>query len=285
MRTVAIVGLAESTREALRDSQADEIWTLNWAYKYDFIPRIDRLFEMHPVWLMGKSKKPEHRKMYDHWRWLKRKTARGYPVYMLQDIPRVPGCVRYPIEAVTADLFGGALRRGGQPSDFYGSSVDYMLALAIHEQFDVIETYGVEMGSLTEYRYQRESCAFFIGLALGRGITVKLPGASILLRGKRYGYEGGQMIFRQDLERMLVDFENKRSQALARLQHAEGLLEAAMNSGDPDQVETARVNVNKHRDEVLIASGGYQVLVYQIREIDLEEPTWELENPLSKIET
>ncbi len=282
-KTVAIVGLADFAREALKDSRADEIWSLAWSYKYDWIPRIDRLFEMHPVWMMGNSERPAHVNMYEHWRWLQK--PRGYPVYMLQDIPIVPGCIRYPIEEVTADLFGGTLRRGGQPTDFYGSTVDYMIALAIHEKFDVIELHSIQMGSLTEYRYQRESAAFFTGLALGRGITVKMPAGCIMLQGRRYGYQGGQMIFRQDLERMLVDFENKRSRALAHLQHAEGLLEAALNSGDPERVEVARVNVNKYRDEVLIASGGYQLLVYEIQEIDLEEPTWELENPLSKIET
>ena len=51
MKTVALVGLAETTRGAVAQSKADEIWTLNHSYAYVHLPRIDRYFDMHPWWI------------------------------------------------------------------------------------------------------------------------------------------------------------------------------------------------------------------------------------------
>ena len=280
MKSVALVGYAEETRDAVRKSQADEIWSINWAYKYDFIPRIDRLFEMHPVWVYGASPKPEHVKMKDHWEWLRK--PHPYPVYMLTQLPQVPACVRYPIEEVTNFIFDNKLIKGGNPHDFFGSSVDYMLALAVYEGFERIELYGIEMGSMTEYRYQRESAAFFIGRVMQYAQIILQP-ESVLLRGKKYGYEGGQMIFRQDLERMLIQWEEKKQDATARLQHAEGQLAILAEKGTPKELDEINRACMLLRDELMVASGGEQLLIYQIREIDLEEPELKLENPIAKV--
>lgn len=287
MRTVALVGLSTTTREAVRNSSADEIWTLNWAHLYDFIPRIDRLFEMHPIWAYMRTSLPEYEKPRKQWRWLQK--VHGYPIYMLKGIPEIPDCVRYPLEEVTEDIFGVRLLRGEDPSSFYSSSVDYMLALAIYEKVDVIELYGIEMGSTTEYRYQREGAAFFIGVAIGRGITVKREKNSILLRSKMYGYEGGQMIFRTDLERYLQHWTKTKTEKMAVLQNLEGRLQHMQNilgddfHNDPDALALAQ-ELSNIRDEVMIAEGACQNLTYLIREVDLEEPEFELVNPFAKVD-
>ena len=274
MRSVALLGGAETTRGACKDSRADEFWTINWAYKYDWVPRIDRLFEMHPIWLYQNTvDKPEWRKPREHWEWLKQEHP--YPVYMLRDLPGVPSCVRYPIEAVTEDIFGRRLLRNEEPSDFYTSSLDYLMGLAIHEKWDVIELYGFEMGSATEYRYQREGATFFIGVALGRDITVKRQPNSVLLRAKRYGYEGGQMIFRQDLEQAFNKYAEMRRDLMAKLQHMEGQA-AACKDDVPQELAQA---LQSARDMAAIAAGAYQAVEYLIRHVDLEEPEIELTNP------
>jgi hypothetical protein len=285
---LALLGGADSTRGAAVESKADEIWTLNWFYLYDWVPRIDRLFEMHPIWLYGQTGKPEHQKIYDHWKWLKQ-SKKPYPVYMLTDLAAVPSCVRYPIEEVTRVVFGNLLSRGETPSSFYSSTVDYMLALAIYEKitgitdWSEIELYGIEMGSMTEYRYQREGSAFFIGRAIGAGIRITLPSISILLRSKKYGYEGSQMIFRQDIERMLAQFEQKRLEAAARLQHAEGRLSVIVETGTKDEIFAANQACTRARDDLMVASGAEQTVIYQLREIDLEEPELTLESPIANV--
>lgn len=269
MKTLALYGFATNTRDAVKNTQASEIWSLAWAYKYD-VPRIDRLFEMHPVWLFQETDLLEYGKMRDHWSWLQENVT--IPVYMLGQLPVIPRSINYPIDEVTEYLFHGLLKRGLDPSDFYSSSFDYMMGLAIFERWERIELYGFEMGSLTEYRYQREGAAFFIGQAIARGIEVVLQPQSVLLRGKRYGYQGGQMIFRQDLERLAAKFSEQRNNTVARLQHAEG--RAA--TGD----EAAAEEAAKLREQALIASGAEQAIQYCIREIDLEEPEIDLINPL-----
>lgn len=275
MRRVALLGGAEETRGGIADSKADEIWTLNWSYLYDYVPRIDRLFEMHPVWLYAFTDKEEWAKPRRHWRWLQTE-PRSYPVYMLEHLPQVINCVRYPIEDVTERLFGDLLRRGGIVQDFYSSSFDYMMALAIYEGWDVIELYGFEMGSVTEYRYQREGAAFFVGQAVARGIQVEMPRKSVLLRARRYGYEGGQMIFRQDLELLHGKWAEKSRDAMARVQYYEGRMAENPTSENADKLRLAR-------EDALITSGGLQLLEYEIRHIDLEEPELVIKNPLIKI--
>ena len=42
---VALVGFAENTRDLSKNSAADEFWTLNRSWEFDW--QIDRLFEMH----------------------------------------------------------------------------------------------------------------------------------------------------------------------------------------------------------------------------------------------
>ncbi len=274
MRRLALLGGAEETRGGVWDSQADEIWTVNWFYLYDWVPRVDRLFEMHPVWLFTYNEQAEWQKPRDHWQYLHQPLP--YPVYMLADIPEIPACIRYPIEDVTAYLFGERLIKGRNLQDFYTSSFDYMMALAIHEKWDVVELYGFEMGSLTEYRYQREGGAFFIGQAVARGIQVILPEKSVLLRARRYGYEGGQMIFRQDLERLHDKWEEKHRDATGRVQYWEGRC-----AGNDD--ENAHEQLRLAREDALITSGGLQLLNYEIRFIDLEEPEISIINPMMSI--
>lgn len=277
MKTVALVGFASTTRDAVQQSKADEIWTLNWAYKYKFIPRIDRLFEMHPIWAYDGIEKPEYIKPIQHWKWLH--NPHPFPIYMLHQLPQVPSCIRYPIEDVTEYIFGRRLLSGDNPSDFYSSSFDYMLALAIYEKWDRIELYGFEMGSLTEYRYQREGSAFFIGNAIGRGITVQRQSNSVVLKTKRYGYEGGQMIFRQDLERLLESFTKQKIEALARVQYLEGKL----SNEDDEHYSEIEKEYSTTRENALIASGAEQAIVFCIKELDLEEVDPIIVNPIQMI--
>ena len=283
MRSVALLGGAETTRDAVHNSTADEVWTANWSYLYDYVPRIDRLFEMHPIWIYGNSEKPEWIKPYRHWKWLQ-DGEKGYPIYMMMDRPEVPSCVRYPIEDITENLFGNRLLKGDEPSDFYSSSADYMLAMAIHEGFDRIELYGIEMGSSTEYRYQREGAAYFIGVASGRGITVQRQPNSIILKGKKYGYEGGQMIFRQDLEAMFRHWSKVRRDRFAKMSNLEGRLQAMHAEGKTqEELQELAKKCGEARDLAAKADGWVDCLTYEIKEVDLEEVEMELTNPFEMI--
>ena len=283
MKSVALLGGADITRGAVKDTTADEVWTVNWNYLYDWVPRIDRLFEMHPIWVYGDTDKDEWIKPRKHWKWLQ-DGEKDYPIYMLKHCPEVPSCVRYPIEEITKDLFGDRLLKGDEPSNFYCSSVDYMLALAIHEGFECIEMYGIEMGSNTEYRYQRESAAYFSGVAIGRGITVKRQPNSILFKNKKYGYEGGQMIFRQDLEAVYRHWIKVKRDRFAKMQNLEGRLQALHGDGKTqEELQALAFECSKARENAAVADGWRQCVEYLIKEVDLEEPEMELNNPFEMI--
>lgn len=283
MKSVALLGGADITRDAIKDSTADEIWTANWTYVEPWCPKFDRLFEMHPIWLYGNADKDEWIKPFKHWKWLQ-DGEKGYPIYMLMEHPDVPSCVRYPIEEITEDLFSDRLLKGDEPSSFYSSSADYMLAMAIHEGFDRIELYGIEMGSDTEYRYQREGGAFFVGLAIGRGITVQRQSNSIMLKGKKYGYEGGQMIFRQDLEAMYRHWVRVKRDRFALMQNLEGRLQGLFEDGKTrEELQELAFKCSKARENAAVASGWVACLEYEINEVDLEEPEMELLNPFEVI--
>jgi len=295
MRSVALVGFAPNTIRQARTTQATEIWSLVWAYKYPELPRIDRLFEMHPVWDIAKSTKSEYVKPREHWAWLR--ANQQIPVYMTEQRPEVPRCVRYPIEEVT-DMLGG-WTRSGEKMRLFTSSFDYMLALAIYEGYDEIEIIGAEMSSSSEYKYQREGFAFWHGFALGRGIRVKQHAPTQLLyKPRRYGYDGTQMVFRQDLERLARNYETQHRDALARVQFFEGQLSTAREAftlyeGEDEQTRQRLIEhiadkeqrLREERDGLALTSGALQAVQYLIKEIDLEEPSAVLWNPFETVIT
>jgi len=298
---IALVGGAKSTRGAVHFSKADEIWTPNWSYKYDYVPRIDRLFEMHPIWLYADTDLEVWAKPREHWEWLQQEHP--FPIYMLKEHPSVPASVRYPIEDVVRKIFPHLKRYNWEkeeylPARFFTSSFDYMLGLAIlnQEEWDItdIEAFGIEMGADTEYRYQKYGANFFLGYAAASGINITMPHNSVLTKSKLYGYEGAQMIFRTDLERYLIMYNNMRKEYVSVLNHMEGqhdemertLKENFAKFGQNDQrtidaaarLEEHRKTIQRQRDMVSIAAGAFQCTKYLIDEVDLEVPTGELQN-------
>ena len=282
MSRVALVGGASETRWMLEQSKADEFWTVNWSYNYDWIKRIDRLFEIHPAWLYASVDKVEWEKPRKHWEWLTQHV--GYPVYMQRKLPGVPESIEYPLDQVISTIFADklvTLTKDGEylPGDIFGSSMDYMMGLALLEGFDEIEVIGIEMGSTTEYRYQRESFAVWTGIAIGRGVRVIRGQGSSLFRIKRYGYQGGQMIFRQDLERLYEKRSEDYMVALAMVQQFEGKMAYSVENGQEVTQEMAE-EYRDLRDDLTIKLGWKQSLEYLIHNIDLDEVEDKIINPL-----
>jgi len=273
MKSVALYGFAPATREGVWQSKADEVWSIIWAYKYE-IPRLDRIIEMHPIWMQAQSQKPEYVKAREHWAWLRQNITT--PIYMLEQREEVPRCIRYPIGA--AQSLVPLPRR----HKVFSSSFDYLIALAILEGYGRIETYGFEMGSDTEYRYQREGAAYWVGYCDARGIELVLPENTALLRNKMYGYEGGSMIYRQDLERMKTTRERQKVEAFSRLSNIEGQLKVMLSekgADDPGYKELTDAWNSQYRLSLVI-SGALQECEYYLKEIDLEEPSEELRDPV-----
>lgn len=273
LRSVALYGFAPATREGVWQSSADEVWSIVWAYKYH-LPRLDRIIEIHPIWMQAASQKPEYVKARDHWAWLQSNTR--YPVYMTERRDEVPMSIRYPLEQVQAKLPYARQRK------VFSSSFDFLMGLALMEGYRRIECYGFEMGSDTEYRYQREGAAYWIGQCDARGVELVLPENTALLRNRMYGYEGGSMIYRQDLERMRTVRQQQKVEGFAKLANLEGQLKVALQAygAESDQyAELSRAWDSQYRICLVIA-GALQECEYYLKEIDLEEPTTELLDPV-----
>jgi hypothetical protein len=77
-------------------------------------------------------------------------------------------------------------------TDYFGSTVDYAIALALFEEYNDIHLYGINMLEGTEYRHQKPSCEFWIGYARGIGGDVtnhsKLSSLMRTKDGLLYGY-------------------------------------------------------------------------------------------------
>lgn len=192
---VAIVGFADGHRHmAPFDNPEFEIWGLNRLHSV--LPgRYDRWFEIHDVGMYLGEKGPVDT---DHLEFLR--TFAG-PVYLRpQDVGRImcPSAVPYPLVPILRDY-----------PNYFNNSISWMLALAISMGFKEIHLYGVDMAQDgvfvkdSEYRAQRPSCELFIGIALGRGITVhKPPGSDLLIADHLYGFEDGSPMMRKRMARI-----------------------------------------------------------------------------------
>ena len=191
---VAIVGFASSRDQAPFDNPEYEIWTVN--NLHNFVPRQDRIFQVHQrwEWTPGHGNVEEHGvKSEVHEKYLQ---TCGIPVYCVQKFDDIPTSIRFPIEEMTEEF--GIQRTGHEDPDtrdgFWTNSISMMIALAIYEGFEVIEVYGVDMAVDSEYHWQRPSCEYYIGIAKGRGIDVRLPPESDLLKTRFiYGFENDKI--------------------------------------------------------------------------------------------
>ena len=173
MKTVAIVGLAPSTSHLfIHEPPGVEIWCLNEGHVLftpEVMARFTAWFQVHPYEAMTVYQRPE----LGHVEWLRQAEI---PVYMEEVHPEIPTSIRYPYEEVTAMLGGTYLT----------SSPAFMLALAIHQGFELIKIYGIDMAQETEYAEQRPCFEFLLGFAISRGINVWLPPGCPLLKGALY---------------------------------------------------------------------------------------------------
>ncbi len=154
---IAILGLAPSWQ--LAPFHTDwEIWALAW-HKV----KADRYFEIHNPLCIAHE-------------WYREK---------LETLDNLTTQDDYPLEDIVQDQ-----------RDYFTSSIDYMIALAIYTGAKEIGLYGVD--NCNEYAHQEANTAYWLGFAEGRGIKVSLPDSCPLLKYKkpdipyewnaRYGY-------------------------------------------------------------------------------------------------
>jgi hypothetical protein len=216
-KKVALVGFASTTRHlAPYDDPEWEIWCLNEAHHAPWLRRITRWFQIHQEWDFMKGGNQSYEKHRD---WLQEK--HDFPIYTQKDFKQIPSGVVYPLDEVV-DTFLGGVKRGEKVNKYFTSSYSYMMALALLEDFDVIGTWGFEMATDTEFRYQKGSTEFWMGLAAGLGKELYIPPKCQLLSGAMYGWEASRMINRQRLEYYEKVWARKRDEQLGKYQQING---------------------------------------------------------------
>lgn len=181
MKKVAIVGAQADTREnAPFDDKSYEIWSFaDWICSA-WLKRCNGLLEIHsPRNYMNHPRTPEY--------WDLLQTVE-YPVWMYPVAdPRVPGAIEYPMDGVLSLL--SKAYQNGLPFKPLNCSVAYAIALAVYLEYDVIDVYGVELNTTSEYMHQKGHFAFWNGVAIGRGIELNVNCSDGLFIQPLYGYE------------------------------------------------------------------------------------------------
>jgi len=275
---IAIVGFAENTRELHKNSDVDEVWSLNRCWELDW--NVDRIFEMHGLDYIRDPNNQDTKASLakgktTHWEWLQ--NNHNIPIITLERFSEIPCCVPYPLNDVIANVYGNVYR-GAERMRLFASTFDYMIALAIYEKANRIEIYGFEMMTGTEYQYQQNSGNLLMGIAAGRGIDVVISEKSVLIpRMKLYGYEGAQMISRQTLEAYKRINEDERERWKAITNAYLGQLQLPPVNEKIDEIQgkfqQARSMVDKY-------DGALQTIEMLIAECDMLEVDPRLEEKM-----
>ena len=112
------------------------------------------------------------------------------PVVTTRAFDDIPNNIVFPLEEVV-EKYG---------SDYFGNSIDYMIAYALYTGYDDIHLYGVNMGSHFTSKYEKSPLSFWIGMAMGLGCRISVHGALsevlVVEGGYLYAYDKKQWIQR-----------------------------------------------------------------------------------------
>lgn len=178
---VAIVGFAPSWNLAPFDDPTFDVWGINELYIQAVNKRFTHWFEIH-------NPESPSKKSAKHQEWLKNCKI---PIFMQQHYEQFPASIPYPREVIKSMVNKDfILNDVGSPYTDFSNQITWMILAAIYMDYKEIHVYGVDMAQQSEYAWQRSSCQFAIGFAVGRGIKILVPKTSELCKYPRdYGFD------------------------------------------------------------------------------------------------
>lgn len=228
---VCIVGFADTRRIVPFDNPDFEFWGINALHRAPDLPgpHWDRWFQLHDI---AEHHGKDEQDLANHLEFL---STLKCPVYVRpQDLGAhpIPTQTAYPLQQVV-----------GRFPRYFNNTISYLIALAILMEYREIHLYGVDMAqdALTgaEFAQQRPSCEFFLGVAMGAGITIHVARGSDLLRTSHlYGFEDGSIIVqkhqarlnelghrKEQLKAELAQLDGRRTQLLGGIQQTDGAMQ------------------------------------------------------------
>ena len=196
-RTVQLLGLGPSVVECPNVIPPDtERWAIQYVWKHYTLTRAFVMDDQE--WIVAKNN--SFNIPIDV-----AQDMRGFkkPIYVAKKWPDVENTVEYPIKEILETF----------KAEYFMNSFAYMIALAIYEGFERIETYGLDLRYFTELggemKYKKNwldethCVAFWAGVARGRGIEFVTTKRSSVMKPvypgdpKLYGYEVSKEIAEQ----------------------------------------------------------------------------------------
>lgn len=169
---IAILGTASSSvMDAPYDDESWQIW--NISANFNKGKRFDNWFELHSPEVLDAAR--THPDYFDFLKKCGNKLIAGHKS------DRWPEAHLYPLDRIC-----------GRFGDYFTSSLAYMIAMALDMHLTAIENgqigvaeiglWGVDMATSGEYASQRPCCEYYLGIARGMGIVLKIAPESPLLR-------------------------------------------------------------------------------------------------------
>ncbi len=298
---LAIVGFAPTTRHlAPFDDPEYEIWGVNEEYNYDWMKRFDRWFQIHPRWDFTRTNNMNHR---NHFLWLqdrsdtcircnglgswdyeedgeKKNTVcpdckgtkiytppasrKGMPIYMQERHDDIPHSIEYPLREAM-DLLPEYLWQ----EDYFTSTAALMLALAYLMGFKEVWFYGFEMGTQTEYHYQRANFEYLSGYFSALGMAVRVPEISTLFRGELYGYKNMKTGYRQNLEMRKSILEDQEKRAGKKVDIHTGKIQQLQTLVLEMQTEAMKKHLEESMREYQKIIGNHNVIKGALSEVGI----------------
>jgi hypothetical protein len=193
---LAIVGSNPLTHPIVPwDDFECDFWVFNEAAQYDWCKRTDGVFQVHKRVRYRRKHNLQHSK---HWEWLQK--PHDFPIWMIDIDEKVPASVKYPLQEVIDKL--------NCEAKMFSSTMGYAIALGLFMEYDEISIYGIEVASGTEYQYQRDGLAYWVGFAQGKmGKKFIRKCGQFAFEQPLYGYEGGVYHTPEEFENRLAKLQ------------------------------------------------------------------------------
>lgn len=182
MRRVVIVGMYAPYLGPF--DEGVEVWGCNFTYRQQ--PNMSRLYAFDPIDRVFLAEDPD---------FLQTMAGLDIPIMLKDRHPDIPKSEAYPRLEILRKFFGDAPDDVLLKNSYFTNTIAYMIAHAIYEGVDELTMHRVMvLPPSVEYISQKPCLDFWCGVALGRGIRLRISEDSNLCKpfpweSGRYGYE------------------------------------------------------------------------------------------------